>query len=279
MYFALSPGNIGIRTDLAGGCDIACKTGFKGITTDPDELMRMGTGRAADLLEEKGLRNAGFGVDPRIIDKQGGEWEDELRILEKRAKAERACGATRCSTWILSSCDVPKEDRIGKFVTHVRKISRVLGDEGIGFGLEFIGPLEIYTRQRYPFVRTMQEMLDVCAEVGERNCGLLLDSYHLYTSGGTMDDVLALRQDQVIVVHINDAVSGVAVDELKDQERLLPGETNVIDAARFLRNLARIGYEGPVITEPFYKPFREMTDDVEKARMTIAAMKRAYPGC
>ena len=200
-----------------------------------------------------------------------------LDKLAKEAEIERKCGATRCSTWILSSSNEPTDERMERFAEKMRCVALTLEAEGISCGLEFVGPLHIYRMAKYPFIRTMDEMLAMCRKIGTKKCGLLLDSYHLYTAGGEMEDVLKLKAEDIVQVHINDAVSGVARDELQDQVRLLPCETNVVDGKTFLTSLAKIGYEGPVITEPFYKPFREIDDAQKKAQMTIDAMKKAYP--
>jgi sugar phosphate isomerase/epimerase len=48
-------------------------------------------------------------------------------------------------------------------------------------------------------------------------------TWHLFTSGGTPADVRSLRGEQVVHAHVNDAPVGVALEELIDTERLLPG--------------------------------------------------------
>ena len=43
-------------------------------------------------------------------------------------------------------------------------------------------------------------------------------------SGGTLDEVRALRAEQVVYVHVNDAPPGVPLDDQIDNVRALPGE-------------------------------------------------------
>ena len=57
----------------------------------------------------------------------------------------------------------------------------------------------------------------------------------------------------MVYVHVNDAPAGVPIDEQMDGVRALPGATGVIDIAGFLQSLAAIGYDGPVVPEPFVK--------------------------
>ena len=84
-----------------------------------------------------------------------------------------------------------------------------------------------------------------------RECGFLLDSWHWYTAHETAEDVRRLRPQQVVDVHVNDAPAGVEIDEQLDNVRDLPGATGVIDIATFLSALQHIGYDGPVMVEPF----------------------------
>ena len=110
------------------------------------------------------------------------------------------------------------------------------------------------------------------AAMGTGNVGLLLDIWHLYTSHGTLDQVRELSATDVVVVHINDAPSGINVDEQLDQVRTLPGETGVLDIPGFLQALEDIGYDGPVTVEPFSKRVREMAvgDAVAATAQSVA---------
>ncbi len=76
---------------------------------------------------------------------------------------------------------------------------------------------------------------------------MLLDSYHWYTNGLSTDDLLQLRAEDIVHVHINDA-KDLPIAELLDHERLYPGE-GVIDLAGFLESLRKIGYKGAVAQE------------------------------
>ena len=87
-------------------------------------------------------------------------------------------------------------------------------------------------------------------EIGP-NVGLLLDCWHWHTSGGTTDDLREVPERKIVYVHVNDAPSGVPLDQHIDNQRALPGATGVIDIRGFLMTLEQIGYDGPVTPEPF----------------------------
>ena len=55
--------------------------------------------------------------------------------------------------------------------------------------------------------------------------------------------------------------------------RCLPGETGMIDLNIFLGTLQRVGYDGPVVVEPFNAPLREMAPE-EAVRTTAEALDK-----
>jgi sugar phosphate isomerase/epimerase len=118
-------------------------------------------------------------------------------------------------------------------------------------GIEFLGPETLRTAHSYSFIHTLDEMMELAGEIGTGNVGLLLDAYHLYTSGGEIEDLKSITTRDIVTVHINDAPSGFLLNEQMDTVRCLPLETGVIDLPGFMAALAEIGYEGPVTTEPF----------------------------
>lgn len=154
-------------------------------------------------------------------------------------------------------------------------IAQILADNGCSLGLEFIGPKTLREGHAYPFIYTMPEMLAMGRDIGP-NVGLLLDCWHWHTSHGTQSDLLALRPEQVVYVHVNDAPSGIAIDEQLDGVRCLPGETGEIDIAAFLQALRQIGYDGPVAPEPFKKELADLPSDQARLKTVGAAMQQIF---
>lgn len=68
------------------------------------------------------------------------------------------------------------------------------------------------------------------------------------------------------------------VEEQVDTVRALPGETGVIDINSFLRALAAIGYDGPVVPEPFKKELADLPSDEARLEVVGAAMDGIFQG-
>ena len=94
-----------------------------------------------------------------------------------------------------------------------------MADHGIRLGLEFIGPKTLRDEMKYEFVHTLPQMLELAAAIapagGEQFVGVLLDSYHWYTSGGTRGRKLTRLLDnrKTVLVHVNDGVEGRGRDQ------------------------------------------------------------------
>jgi sugar phosphate isomerase/epimerase len=141
--------------------------------------------------------------------------------------------------------------------------------------LEFLGPKTLYASLKYEFIHDMKSMLEMGAEMGG-NVGLLLDCWHWYTSGATKADILALKPEQVVYVHVNDAPAGVGMDEFVDNVRGLPGETGVIPIADFLQALQTIGYDGAVTPEPFKKELGDLPNDADRLRVVGESLSKIF---
>ncbi len=255
MYKGLSPGAIGVSAEtLEARIEAAQIGGFGGVEVNPSEIADLvemhGSSAVAARFTEAGVQPAGFGLP---VEWRGAQdaWEEGLNNLPRLAAAAAAIGATRTMTWIMPCSDTLEFDENKAFhVTRFMPVAKILADYGLSLGLEFIGPKTLRETQKYPFIHTMEQMLAMGREIG-LNVGLLLDSYHWYTSHGTVDDLRALTPEQIVVVHVNDAPVGVPVDAQMDGVRDLPGATGVLDIAGFLQSLQAIGYDGPVTPEPF----------------------------
>ena len=275
MFKGLSPGAIGVQANTLEEALAAAKTGgFGGVEINVGEITgrveKSSAASVTDLFAAAGIQPAGWGLP---TDWRGDEaaWSAGLNDLPRLARAAAAIGATRTMTWIMPCSDTRPYDENRDFhVTRFTPIARILAEEGVSLGLEFIGPKTLRDTQAHSFIHTMGEMLDMGQLIGP-NVGLLLDAYHWYTSHGTLADLAALKPAQVVYVHVNDAPAGVPVDEQLDGVRALPGATGVIDIAGFLSSLQQIGYDGPVTPEPFVD-LSHLPSDAERLNTVGAAM-------
>ena len=185
-------------------------------------------------------------------------------------------GVTRVATWILpGSNELTYLQHFKMLETRFRETAKVLKDNDIRLGLEFVGPRTSRSRFRFPLACTQIDMMELVAAIGTGNVGLLLDSWHWYTSHGTVDELLRLTNQDIVHVHVNDAPAGVEVDQQMDNRRKLPATTGVIDLKGFVNALVKIGYDGPVECEPFDQEMRKM-DQPAIVQTTIDSLNRLW---
>jgi sugar phosphate isomerase/epimerase len=278
MYATIGPEALGIRgLSLSDAIALARDAGFAGLSFD--------SRAAAQVIDEQGLaavqeQFARAGVKPALWNlpvawRDDNQWETDLRELPRLARAARNLGATRTATYLPSGSDErPFQENFDWHVARLRPIAEVLRDEGCRFGIEFIGPKTYRAAFRHEFIHTMDGVMDLKSAIGTGNVGVLLDSWHLYTSGGTLADLERLTNDDVVVVHVNDAPAGIGRDEQIDTVRTLPMETGVIDLVGFMRALREMAYDGPVMPEPFSQRINDLaaTDPEAAAREAARSM-------
>ena len=277
MLKALSPGAIGVTTRTLEERVAAARQGFQAVELDIDETVRrVDEGGAESVLSVMGeIKPAGWGLP---VDWRGEEsnWRAGLDKLAKQAKAAQAVGCTRTSTWILSgSNDRPMEENRRFHIERFTPIAEILGEHGCSLGLEFLGPKTMREQFKHEFVYRMEDMLAMGREIGP-NVGLLLDCWHWYTSGSTVDDLKKLTAKDVVYVHVNDAPEGIPLDQQMDGTRCLPGETGVIPIAEFLRVLQDIGYDGAVVPEPFKKELADLPTDADRLKVVAQGMDKIF---
>jgi sugar phosphate isomerase/epimerase len=279
MYKALNPGAIGVQaTTLQQAIAAAQQGGFEGVEFNVREVADLVDQHGAEyikgLFAAANLKPAGWsvGIDWRSETK----WQQGLNELSRLAAAAAAIGCPRALSGVMpGSNDYPFDENYRLHVERFTPIASILADNGCWLGLEFISPKTLRARLRYPFVYKMGEVLDLGSKIGA-NVGVLLDIWHWYTSYGTLEEIRALRPEQVVYVHVNDAPAGIHVDEQIDSVRDLPGATGVLDIVGFLHALRDIGYDGPVTPEPFKQELKNLASDVERLKLVNAAMDTIF---
>jgi sugar phosphate isomerase/epimerase len=282
MFKNLSTGAIGIPgLSLEETVQLASESGFEGIDFDIREAAVLADQRGADgvrtLFENAGIRPGQWGLP--VAWGQDDRWEQDLVQLPKLAALASELGCTRTATWCISGSNERAYDENFRWhVARLRPIAQVLKTHGCRLGLEFLGPKTIRDRYKYPFVHTLREMMELAGSIGTGNVGLLLDAWHLYTSGGSVEDLDEITAEDIVTVHVNDAPEGIPRDEQIDNVRCLPMETGVIDLPGFVRKLDALDYDGPVTPEPFNERINTIAskDALQACRIVAEHMARLW---
>jgi len=268
MFSNLSLGALGLKApDFPSAVALAVKHGFGGIEPDVGYLRSLGSDAAvaecAADVRERGLRWANTGL-PVNLTGSAVQFGEQLSALPEQLKVLQAAGIPSVGTWIRPMDDELPYHR--NFIRHAGRlalVAEILADAGIRLGLEYIGPKTFWSTERFPFVHSLAEARELIAATGADNIGLILDTYHWYTAGESVEDLRVLTAADVVAADINDARADRERDEQQDLDRRLPGTTGVIDLAGFTGVLRDIGYDGPVKVEPFMKSLAERPlDDV-----------------
>lgn len=274
----LNAGGLGFE----GFVELAARHGFDGVDFGLGGAKRMadergGAGAVRDLLAEKGVAPATFGLEVDWRKKDESAFNDSLAAFKEKLPIAREIGATRCCTWLPPSvgADVAMSDWEEQTVRRFRVIARLLADHGVRFGLEWVGPqhLRVGEGAMGPnlWVHTLDGTTALIDQIGERNVGLLVDCYHCYATGIGEAEIAKLSNAQIVHVHVNDAKKDVPVEAIRDGDRVLPGE-GAIDLAGFLRGLRSAGYTGFVAAEVLAP--QPIADDPETAAERVRAALR-----
>jgi len=273
MYKSLNRGALKIQASWDDCLPMAKAAGFEGV--DPDLSTDSSAAQIQDALAQHGLRIGGAGL-PVALYGNDTDYDTSIAALESIAPIAAQAGCTRFNTYILSFSDkLSWSENFDMLTGRLAPAAKILESSGCRLGLEFLGPKTLRDGHAYEFIHTMEAMLELCSAVGP-NVGLLLDSWHWYTARETVDGVKALRAEQVVYVHVNDAPAAVAIDEQIDNERALHGETGVIDLPGFFNALQSIGYDGPVTPEPFIDEFADQSPE-EVLTRAGAAFESFWP--
>jgi sugar phosphate isomerase/epimerase len=275
MFKSMSPEAIGIRgKSLRENMELARRAGFDGLDFSIREAAELGAARVKAMIEEHGLRLGAWGLP---FDWRADDWREQVAQLPRLAGVGAELGADRCSTWCPPSSDEREfEENFAWHLERFRAIAEALKSAGVRFGIEFIGPQSLRSAHQHDFIYTMDGMLEMAAAIGAGNVGLLLDAWHLYTSGGAVDDLDRISAEDVVTVHVNDAPPGLTMAEYDDHDRRLPTESGVLPLEGFMKKLIALGYDGPVTPEPFSKRVNRIEDALEAAQVTAAHMDRLW---
>ena len=278
MKISLIPGTVGINVNTNELLDLAIKNKFESIYPLINDLKKMSNMELSDYLDKMASNSISFDVSILPVDfsQTDSVFNDGIKVLKDYCKVMRKIDSVGFCRWIMPTSNnltYLKNFKIHK--ERLKECAKIIGDNDMKLGLEFVGPKTLMARDQFSFIRTINELRELISEIDERNVGYQLDTFHLYCANHSIEDLRFLNKDDIIMCQLNDAVNGRTRDEQIDLERNLPGKTGLIDTAPFLNFLQEVGYDRTVSAEPFNKDLNKMNNE-EAAKTTYDSIKNSF---
>jgi sugar phosphate isomerase/epimerase len=128
---------------------------------------------------------------------------------------------------------------------------------------EFLGFVEQFN--------TIESAVEVLALAAHPAGTIVIDPFHIFRGGGSVESISKLRGGQIAVAHFNDIPAKPPRPQQQDSHRVWPGEGQ-FDLPRFLALLRMIGYQGWLSLELFREDLWKR-DPLEVARIGLEKMR------
>lgn len=158
--------------------------------------------------------------------------------------------------------DTSREDVINESVKTLNEIATIAEAHGVGLAFEFLGQPDCS-------VQTLTLADEIVRLTARDNVGLVIDSFHFYAGGSTVESIDALDPARLFIFHINDA-EDLPREQLEDRHRLLPG-LGILPLTEIVAALRRIAYDRVASVEIFRPEYWEL-DPFQIARDACTAV-------
>ncbi|MBL9089585.1 MAG: TIM barrel protein [Planctomycetaceae bacterium] len=253
MFKCLSPAALGISAPPSDLIEPVLSAGFKALELDvvsfADQAARVGLPAARRLIDSAKLKMGYF----RLPFEVGGldvDFDVAMKGLPAQVQLAAELGCTRVVTDVAPADDLrPLHQNFLTYQQRLQAVAKVLNERGLQLGVGFHATPERRAGRAFEFIRTFDALKLLLGMVGAHNVGVCADLFELWASGASPDAVIDGGVN-VVAVFAADAPADVAPDDALQTQRLLPGETGVIDTSAALKALAAAGFDGPVVPMP-----------------------------
>ena len=213
-----------------------------------------------DLFAAHGALPAFMGFIPAGIFAPEAEFMQSLDLFADNCAVAASLGCHRTGSYFPNRMSLPPDEARRILRDRTGILAERAEPHGVAIGLEFLGLRTFRLDEPHAFINNVPDTITMLRETGRPNVGLILDSFHYFTSGGDLSQIRSLRAEDIVHLHVNDAPHA-DVMSLEDTDRVLPGR-GVIDLVGWFQAIAEIGYDGYVAIEIFDEAFRSQDREV-----------------
>ena len=269
MKLALN-GATTMRADLATDLEAAKAAGFDYLEIWAAKLRSFLQQRSAselkDLFAESGLGALSINSIEHITFRDAEAYRAIKRECEELSSIAAAIG---CPCIVVVPGRLPeggasRETVTAESVKVLNELCDISAAHGVSLAFEFLGQPDCS-------VPTLDLAAEIVREAGRKDLGLVIDSFHFYAGGSTIEMIEALDPSLIQIFHINDA-EDLPREQLEDRHRLLPG-MGILPLREMVSAFRRIGYDKVASVEIFRPEYWEQ-DPFQLARDAHEATKR-----
>lgn len=229
--------------------ELALSFGFDAMDIDLVDFQQQaetfGVPHARRLMVSARLKSGMFRL-PVALCGDDNSFQADLEALPKRLEFAKAAECTRAVAPVAPASDEHAfKDFFEQYRRRLDTIGGMLDAHGMTLGLAAVPETEHRAGKAHRFVHTFEGLLGLVA-VSHPRIGAVVDSWALHVSGEPVEMIAQAPQGRIVEVRLSDAPREVPGEELSSTQRLLPGDTGVINSAAVLAQAKLAGFDGPV---------------------------------
>lgn len=269
MKLALN-GATTMRADLETDLQAARAAGFDHLEIWAAKLRKFLNARSAeelnDLFARSGLTPLSINSIEHVTFREAPAYESIKMECEElsRIAADIGCPCIVVVPGRIPKAGASRETVIAESVRVLNELCDIAAKHNVALAFEFLGQPDCS-------VPTLDLAAEIVRNAGRTNLGLVIDSFHFYAGGSTIEMIEALDPKLIRIFHINDA-EDLPRERLEDRHRLLPG-LGILPLREIVAAFRRIGYDKVASVEIFRPEYWER-DPFALARDARAAAER-----
>ncbi|QDV52554.1 sugar phosphate isomerase/epimerase family protein [Gimesia fumaroli] len=229
-------------TPLLDKIRIAAEAGYQGIELWFDEIEAFQAEGGTLEAVSAAIQESGLAIPTMIMLRDWWSASPEEYPAVFNTCLERIKLAAQLEAEYVIACPHREKPDYDLGAQRYRELLEAGIEAGAKPAVEFLGFVEAVTK--------IEDALLIVEKSGHPEATLVLDPFHVFRGGGSMETIAQLKPEQIAISHFNDAVDTIPREEQMDPDRVLPGDGH-LDLTRYCQLLKQIGYQSWLSLELF----------------------------
>lgn len=229
--------------------ELALSFGFDGMDIDIVDFHRQsdifGVEHARRLMVSARLKSGVFHL-PVNLEAHQERFDAQMADVPRRLELAKATELSRAVLPVVpGSDDHSFKDFFELHRTRLHTLGEMAATHGVQIGLVLVPETDARAGKGLQFIHTYEGLLGLVA-VSHPAIGVVVDGWAFAVTGEPLDMIGKIPAGRIVEVRISDAPREVPGSELHHGQRLMTGETGVVDSALILAHARDAGFDGPV---------------------------------